>query len=148
MTAMALYFRYAEIGGMANGDVVKTAYAIFRYLNVAEQVGLYDHAELLKRLHALASYEMVLPEVRYMIAVHTAQIDPRRGLHLAEAAACAAQEARGRPIHLPTDTRIEWLSLRLAAACAAELKSGRAREIAERAIAAGAPRGDLVEFLG
>lgn len=133
MAAMALYQRRAELGGT---DEKKVHYATFRYLNVAEQLGIFGHAEMLARLELLAEMEPNIPEVRYMIAAHAAAIDVRRGAYLAEIAARVAREVREAPSsHLPTDGRVEWLSLKLAAECAkASGNTERAKKLAERAV--------------
>lgn len=145
MAAMALYMRRAEIGGP---DKAKVNYARFRFLNVAESIGFYDDGELLARLEPLAKAEPTLPEVRYMIAVHAAQMDARRGLLLAEEAAKVAREARAKPTHLPTDARLEWLSLRLAAECAWALgNKKRARELAARGMNAGGTPADFSKYM-
>lgn len=152
MEAMGLYFRYAQIvedPKHHNHDPVKAHFAYFRYLNIAESVGFYAHDELIKRLSILAEAEPQLPEVRYMIAVHAAQLDARQGLYYAEQAAKTAYDAKkGEPLHVPTDTRVEWLSLRLAAACAQQLgRKDYARSLADRALSAGATREAVAEAL-
>jgi len=145
MAAMSLYWRRYELGGP---DETKTNYALFRFLNVAEQIGLYGDEELLRRLQPLAQAQPKLPEVWYMIAAHAARLDARRGLVLAEEAAKVASESKGATLHVPTDGRVEWYALRLAAACAKELKlDRRARELAERAVAAGGPPDEFRVYL-
>src|SRR6185436_2983959 len=100
--------------------------------------GFYDDQELRARLEPLAKAEPTLPEIRYMIAVHAAALDARRGLLLAEEAAKVAREAKEKPTHLPTDARIEWLALRVACECAKLLgNKKRTRELAVRAMTAG-----------
>ena len=66
-----------------------------------------------------------------------------------EAVEVAEAAHHGPRRHVPTDTRIEWLSLRLAADCARALGAvGRARELAERGVAAGGPKEVFAEHLG
>lgn len=146
MAAMANYWRRVEIGGE---DATKTNYALFRYLNIAERVGFYTHEELLNRLDALSEMEPMLAEVRYMIAVHAAQIDARQGLFYAEEAARVAKDVLGgEPTHVPTDTRLEWLSLHVAAGCAKQLgRHEYAKTLAERGVAAGGPADQFEEFM-
>lgn len=146
LQAMANYWRRVELAGV---DQTKTHYALFRYLNVAEGVGFYTHEELLNRLDALAELEPRLPEVRYMIAVHAAQVDARQGLFYAEESARIAKEVlQGEPLHVPTDVRLEWLSLRIAAGCAKTLgRHDYARRLAQRGVAAGGPEFDFAEFM-
>jgi hypothetical protein len=144
MAAMALYWRCGQIAeNSANRayDRAKAIFSYFRYFNVAEKVGLYGHEELLARLEPLAEMAPRVPEIRYMVAVHAAQLDTRRGLFLAEEAARVAREAASQLTYLPTDSRVEWMSLRVAAACAGALKNEkRARELVAAAVAAGMPR--------
>lgn len=145
MQAMALYWRRGELGF----DPVKSHYAIFRYLNVAESIGFYNDRELVNRLEPLVHLEPRQPEIRYMLAAHASKIDARKGAYLALEAAKVAREARERPTHMPTDVRCEWLSLRIAAECAKVLGSaGRAREAALRALEVGGPREVFAEYLG
>jgi glycosyltransferase involved in cell wall biosynthesis len=144
MAAMALYRRYTEI----SQDTEKVAYAAFRYLNVSETVDLFSHAELLSRLEPLAEAAPHLAELRYVIAIHAAQIDARRGLFLAEVAVKVAADAKNRPTHMPVDSRTEWSSFRLAAECAYQLKKfDRAKALAKRAIDAGAPADEMKDYL-
>lgn len=136
MAAMAYYWRRSELGG----DPDDVHYAIFHYLNIAETIGFYTDEELVNRLQPLVELDPRRPEVRYMLAAHSAALDPRRGAFLAEEAVQVARQAREKPLHLPTDVRVEWLSLRLAAECAKLLeKPERAKEMAEQGIAAGGP---------
>ncbi len=146
MCAASLYWRWAEIGDAA-GNSTKANYARYRFLNTFETIGLYGHAEILPRLEALAEIAPWIPEVRYMIASHAAALDARRGLHLAEESIRAAREARDKPSPFPSDTRLEWLSCRIAAACAKEQgMAPRARMHAETGIAAGGPPEAFAEF--
>lgn len=145
MAAMAAWWRYREVSRLLGGDRTKANFAEFRYYNIAEQIGLYDSEELVRRLDSLASGEPNIPEIHYLRAVHAAQVDARQGLRCAEHAAEVARTAR--LTHLPLDPRVEWLSLRIAAGCARELKLERAREIAERGVAAGGPREAFQAYL-
>lgn len=144
MAAMALYWRAGrlmESEGDPAHDHDKAIHAYFRYFNTAEKIGLFSHEELIERLEGLAQAGPKHPEVRYMIAVHATQVDVRRGLFLAEEAARVAREAREHPTHIPTDARVEWMSLRVAAECARALKKdAQSKALAAAALEAGAPR--------
>lgn len=149
--AMSLYWRRVELGGMLGeaDDTLKTHYAVFRFLNVAEKIGFYTSEELLTRLNAFVEIDARIPEMHYVMAVHAAKLDVRQGLFFAEQAARAAREAFEQPpSHLPVDVRLEWLALKIGAACAEQLgRSDYARELAERAVAAGGPRTAFEEYL-
>lgn len=151
MSALALYWRRMEVGGqMADADdVLKTHYALFRYMNVIERLGFYSDEEIMVRLNALVEVEPRIPEARYMLAAHAAKVDPRQGLFFAEDAARAAKEVlEGEPLHIPVDTRLPWLALRVACACARALERfEHAKELAEQAIAAGGPGEVFEEYL-
>lgn len=85
-----------------------------------------------------------------MLARHAAIVDPRKGQHLAERAARVAERARQLPVdqRISTNASTEWMSWRLAAACAKEQKQDRrAKELAEMALAAGAPREAVEAFV-
>lgn len=156
MMAMSLYRRRAEIEGnlaLNHGDDIaqvedKATYSLFRYYNIAEQLNLYTSDELLTRLEVLAELNPRLPEVRYMIAVHASQTDARKGLFLAELAARVASEAKNSLSHLPVDNRIEWLSFRIAAACAKTLNKpiDYIKRLAEKGLAAGGPMEAFAEY--
>lgn len=151
MMAMALYWRYGQIAekqGEAH-DFEKASFAYFRYYNTAEKIGLFGNAELLKRLALLAEVAPRIPELRFMMACHATQIDSREGLYLAMNAVKVAKAARENPSYIPTDGRIEWMSYRLAAACAKNLNKPKyeIKSYAERGILAGGPRETFEEYL-
>lgn len=151
MMALSLYWRRMELGGLLGeaDDALKAHYAFFRYMNVAEKLNFYTDEELLTRLNMLVQLEPRIPEVHYMMAVHAAKLDVRQGLFFAEQAARVARETlEGTAYHLPTDLRLEWLALAIAAACAKQLnRPSYARALAERAVAAGAPATKFEEYL-
>lgn len=159
LTAMSLYWRYHELcmmaaesgkGPRAEAERKSGLFALFRFFTVAERCGFFNSAEMLSRLVPLAEQMPNTPEVHYMVAQHAATIDSRQGLMLAERAAKIAAEASKRPVdeRLPYERRVEWCAWRLAAGCAKELKNDRrARDLAERALAAGAPEEAVKEFL-
>lgn len=142
--AMGYYSRRVAMGG----DPDEINYAAWHYLNVASVLRLFNAQEMLDRLEPLTKSDPNRPEIWYMVARHAADIDIRRGLMLALRAADVAREAKTKPLHLPTDSRIEWLALLIACGCASE--GGREREyiheLAARAIAAGGSPEVFEEF--
>ena len=161
MAAMACYLRRIELAGGGldggNGDY-DVAYAMFHYLNAAESIGrngagrllFYTSEELVARLQDLVALDPRRPEARFMLANHTKLMgDYRRAAPLAMEAVRVAREAREKLLNYPTDTRVEWLALRVACECAVEMKNPkRARELAERAVFNGAPRAVFEAWLG
>lgn len=145
MQAMAFYRRFSEV---ERKDRLKCAYAEFRYLNLAESTGIYRGAELLSRLAPLAHKAPEIPEIRYALAVACASRDARRGLEEALHAAETARTMREKPsVHVPLDSRVEWLALRIAAACAHALGDrDQSRDLAQRGVRVG-PREAFTEFL-
>jgi hypothetical protein len=147
MAAMALYFRYALIAENSDGpahDFDRAMYAYFLFYHLADKVQLYSSAELVPRLEILVQAAPKMAGARFLLAEHSAHIDVRRGLYLAEEAVRVAREAKNNPALEVTDDRFEWLSLRLAAICAHGMKRfDRARALAREAIAAGAPESML-----
>lgn len=144
MTAMAYYFRYAQIAENPNNpahDHDKAMYALFLYYHLAEKINLYTSPELVSRLEMFVNAAPKLAEARFMLADHAARIDVRQGLFHALQAVDVAKAARINPTHEAMDNRIEWLSLMVAAQCAKQLKKDeQAKDLAERGIAAGGPR--------
>ena len=142
--ALGYYKRRVSMGG----DADEINYAAWHYLNVAGVLGLFTDQEMLDRLEPLAQADARRPEIWYMIARHAANLDVRRGLLLALRAADVAKEAKAAPLHLPTDSRVEWLALLIACGCAKEL--GRERSyvdsLADRGLAAGAPEDAFKEL--
>ncbi len=151
LMAMALYRKRAELGD----DQLKSSYAYLCSLKVADTIGfIYTHQEILQRLQIVVGMNPKLPEAHYMIALHEAHLDARRGLFLAEKAAEIAREATAaaasgdQTLYMPLDSRVEWVALGLAADCARILKrEDKARKLAEQAVAAGAPRHKFEDFL-
>lgn len=151
-TAMSLYWRYATMcaAGVTEAERKAALFAYFRYFTIAQKIGLFGPEEMLARLVPLSERMPNTPEVHYMVAVLATQVDARQGMFLAEKAAKIAAEASKRPIdeRLPHERGIEWSAWRVAAACAKALKNDRrAKELAERAINAGAPQEAVREFV-
>lgn len=151
MIAMSLFFRYAELAEDPKNpahDPDKAHYALALYFNLAEKLGMFSSEELVRRLEHFAVRAPRVPEMHYLLASHAAQVDARRGLLFAEQAAKVAERIKREPTHVPTDERIEWMALRIAAACAYQLgNKKRARQHAERVVAVGGPRDAVEEFL-
>ena len=151
LAAMAHYRRVVELGQSVTDAASRAAVnnAAVLYLNIAEAAQLYSDDELLRRLRPLLSADPDSPEVNYMVAAHAARLDVRDGAYAALRAAKVAAQARVQPRSIPTDTRLEWLSYRLVAACARELKQpALVRHAMQRGLAAGAPPTAFAEFAG
>lgn len=152
MAAMALFKRYAALAGNRRSpchDPAKAHYALFLYLHVAEKTGVYTVDELAQRYRSLAAEAPEIPEVTYKLAEYAAGNDTHVGLDVALIAASRAARALSKPGHVPTDARLEWLSLRLAAECALAIgDKPRAQEFAKRGIAAGGPTEAFAEYIG
>jgi len=137
MAAMSYFKQRADLEGSSE-DV---HYALFKYLNVAEQIEIYNDVEMVIRLEELVKLDPRRPEVWYMLAAHSAQIDPRKGAYLCRETVRVAKEAKENPLFLPSDTRVEWLAYRIAAECAKVLgKKDAMKTAADRGIAAGGPK--------
>jgi hypothetical protein len=151
MTAMSLYWRAAQIMEASENpahDLRKAVYAYFFFFHLADKIGLFNSEELASRLHALAEVDPISPEVRFLLAKHGAIVDARQGLFLATEAARVAREARNNPTYLPTDSRIAWQAMRIAADCAKALDQvDTARKLAEDAVADGGPKEAFVDHL-
>lgn len=143
MAAMGYYWRYGQIAEQSEGgayDQKKAVYAYFYYFHVADKVGLYSPSELSPRLEALVEADPALPEARFLLAKCAAQIDVRKGLFFAEEAARVAREWQEHPGHLPSDSRIEWMALCIAADCAkAQKQLDRYQAFKSKAVEAGCP---------
>ena len=152
MKAMSLYWRYAQIADQPERegyDADKVHYALLMFYHLAESTGFYTSDELVNRLEALGAAAPAMPEVHMLLAKHAAFIDARRGVMLAENAAKVARASRERSTTVVNHSDIEWQALRLAAACSKAIgKSTNARNFASAAVAAGAPREMVAEFLG
>lgn len=144
MLAMSFYWRHATLMETVSDDErdkSSAMFSYFRYFNLAEKVGLYSSVELAERLAALAAAAPGVPEIRYMLAVHSAKVDARQGMFLAEEAARVAREATAGNSLMPVDNQTEWRALFVAHECAKALNSRpRAVNFALRAVTAGAPR--------
>jgi len=143
MAAMALYFRCAQLMEASESqahDFQKAMFSYFFYFHVADKIGIYTSEEMIPRLSAIVEAAPGFPEARFLLAKHSAIADYRQGLFHALEAADVAHRARANPTNLPTDARIEWMSLRIAAECARAAKDEKyMRELAQRALTAGAP---------
>lgn len=136
MTAMALYMTRANL----EGDPVDKGYALFRYYDIAWRCDLYTPEEMVPRLEVLCGLDPRRPEIRYLLAMHAAQLDARKAAPLALEAARVAREAIDNPLPYVTSNKVEWMALLLAAECAKKMKQNAlAQKTVERAIAAGAP---------
>jgi hypothetical protein len=146
MSAMAFYWRRADLAG----DPDEMHYSLFRYFDLAGRIGfIYSHEELIERLKPLAEMDPARPEVRYLLAMHASQVDMRQGAFFAMEAVRVAREAKVKPLPYPTDSRIEWLALQIAAECAKKLeKAEQAKVLAAQGIAAGGPPENFQEYLG
>ena len=146
MAAMAFYWRRADLAG----DPDEMHYSLFRYFDLAGRLGfIYSHEELIERLKPLAEMDPARPEVRYLLAMHASQVDMRQGAFFAMEAVRVAREAKVKPLPYPTDSRIEWLALQIAAECAKKLeKAEQAKVLAAQGIAAGGPPENFQEYLG
>jgi len=151
MTAMSLYFRYAQIAEQPNApaaDHDKAMYALFLYFHLADQANIYSSEEFVPRLELLTREAPTMPGAHFLLAQHAAQLDVRHGLKYAEDAAEVAKKMRENPIYEVTDDRFEWLSLLVAAQCAKQLKlDKKAHDLAERALLVGGPRDKFEEYL-
>jgi hypothetical protein len=145
MSAMAFYWRRADLAG----DPDEMHYSLFRYFDLAGRIGfIYSHEELIERLKPLAEMDPARPEVRYLLAMHASQVDMRQGAFFAMEAVRVAREAKVKPLPYPTDSRIEWLALQIAAECAKKLeKVEQAKTLAAAGIAAGGPNAAFQEYL-
>lgn len=156
MTAMSCYLRYAKLAGRSNSaamDISKAAYSYFLYFHIADELNIYQSMEMVPRLTSLVQEAPHLLEAKFLLAKHTAQLPnanaARDGMRLAVIAADAAKEARGKPSYETSDLRVEWMSMKVAAACAKHMKiPERAKSYAERGLAAGGPRAAFAEYLG
>lgn len=143
LTAMSYFRRRSDIGG----DPDEIHYSLFHYLNIAAIIKLYSDPELVSRLEVLCELDPRRPENRYMLAYHTMFFDPKRALAFAEKAIQVTREAKERPLHMPFDARTEWLSYRVAAECAKQLKQPkRMQAMAEAGIAVGGPKEAFADY--
>jgi hypothetical protein len=159
LASMSYYWRYMQIAQQSGAaeDREKAMYAFFLHLHVADKSGVYGPAEIIPRLELLVEAAPALTEARLVLAQKSATLDARKGLHLALESAKVAREQAGKfRSTTAVDTRVEWSSYRLASACADLLAKNpkanktdreryerQARECAEKAIAAGAPREEM-----
>ncbi len=162
MAAMALYWRYAQIGDKPQRpgyDPHPVNYALAMFFDLAGEVpGLYTHVELAQRLEMFATkVAPKLPEAHFLLAKSTVKTGLKTawklGLYRAIEAAKAARAIKSDGTYTEiTDVSIEWRSLLLAASCALRLqdeatsheekiqKKAQARKLMDAAVKAGAPR--------
>jgi hypothetical protein len=155
MSAMAFYWRRADL----EGDPDEKHYALFRYFANADKLGfVYTSAELVERLKMLVDMDPKRPETRYLLALHASQLQAetqekqkqnfQQAAYFAKEAVQAAREAKAAPLPFPTDERVEWLALQIAAECAKKLdKSEQAKRLAMQGLAAGGPEVAFQEYL-
>lgn len=131
-------------------------YARWKYLNVAELLGLYKPSEMVQRLQFAARDDAKNPALAYMLARHTADIDgegrvrgnAREGLAAAQRAAKVAAEAVGDPENPHDPHGLLWHSHFIAAVCAKALGHGPAvKKAAEAGIAGGGSKELFAQFL-
>ncbi len=151
-TAMGLYLQYALLVDRVGEerDRVKGHYALFLHYHLADSLRpqLYSSAEMMERMGRLSQVAPEMAEVRFLLAKHAAFIEPRRGLHLALECAKVARAALDSPRYEARDVSIEWRAYSIAAWCAEQMKNPtRAKELAERGIAAGGPREAFETYL-
>jgi hypothetical protein len=137
MTAMALYMTRANL----EGDPIDKGWALFRYYDIAWRCDLYTPDEMVPRLEILCGLDQRRPEIWWLLAFHASQVDARKAAPLALKAAEVARKAKDELLPYVTSTKVEWMSLLIAAECAKIMKQDAlARKTADRAIAAGAPK--------
>ncbi len=154
LAAASYFYRYgqlAEAVGTEAHDPDKAIYAYALYLNLMQNTQLFLPEEMFMRLDAVAKQGGAKdsPEIAYMRAATAAQIDIRKAALLAVEAANVARRRRSVRSHVPTDTRIEWMSWRMAAACAKQLKRAPTyvQELVAHAREAGAPPESLADLV-
>lgn len=114
---------YLYVGQKSNDANVK-----FKFLNVADTLGLYSSKEMLERLRVVDEAHPGDPAVAFMMAVHTANIDARAGLSAARRAAKMA-EAAVVDKNNPFDPHgLLWRPHFIAALCAKALGDSEAME--------------------
>jgi hypothetical protein len=102
---------------------------------------MFTSFELAQRLEAIAAVAPDMPEVHFLLAKHSANVDVRKGLYFAVEAAKVANRARAKPHREVQEATLEWRCWHLAAVCAQQMKhEDQALELMQRAIAAGAPK--------
>lgn len=146
--AALAWYMFVLKDGAAN-DAMRS-HALFRYLNLAEgeMLDLYTSSEMLSRLKPLAKLNPKHPALAYMVARHTASVDPRDGMREANRAALVAEAEVKDPAHPHDPHGLLWLSHHLAASCAKSLGHGPAmKKSAAAGIAAGGPPDLFKEFL-
>ena len=141
--------------------------ALLSRLRIADALGfLYSAEELAERAQMAVALNPRAPEARYFLALQARIVDVRQGLLFAEEGAEIARQAReafaagDASFYLSLDSRMEWLCWGIAASCADTIASAdseppgkrrsyarKARELAEKAVAAGGPREIFVKLL-
>ena len=154
MFAALGYYAYLSMDETTPAQARRTA--TWKYLNVAEMLGIHLPREMVPRLQRAAEEDPKNPAVLYMLARHTVDIDaegrlrgdPRAGLQAAQKAAKVAEEAIKDPSAPHDPHGIRWRSHFLAATCAGILGHGpAAKKSAEAGIAAGGPTEAFEQFL-
>jgi len=150
MTAMSLYWRYAEIAQKPEHpayDPNKVYYALVMFYQLAGLIGFYTPEEMVSRMEPIVAVAPQLPEARFLLASNAIYVDAKKGLFLALEAARTAAEARARPTNERSELSIGWKSFVLAARCAKKLGRGeQTKKLVDDAVAAGGPR-EIVERL-
>ncbi len=170
MAAMALYWRYAQLGEQPNRpgyDPHKVHYAFAQYYSIAGQIpGLYTHAEIAVRLEMLAKVAPKMPEARWLLAAHLAKAaeaaqspsEMKIALWHAIEASKLAKAAQTETSYEITETALTHRALVLAADCADFLRQSaksqeeriqnmsKRRKLLTMAVKEGAPK-ELLERL-
>ena len=94
------------------------AHARMKFLNVAEQLGIYNSKEMLSRLRPLMVECARDPRVAYMLAAHTAKVDAKAGYQAARRAAEIALASVENPSDPQDPYGLLWRTHLLAAMCA------------------------------
>lgn len=148
------WYAYLSMDGEAPSEARRRA--AWKYLNVAEMLGVYLPHEMVPRLQHVMREEPENPEVAYMLARHLANVDgdgvvrgdARAGMQAAQRAAKLARDAVADPGRPHDPHGLLWRSHFIAATCARALGHGpAARRSAEAGVAGGAPEGVFEQFL-
>lgn len=130
--------------------------ANWKFLNVAEILGVYLPQEMVPRLARVLQEDSKNPAAAYMLARHTADIRPdgkihgdaRAGMQAAQRAAKIAQDAIADPSAPHDPHGLLWRSHFIAACCARALgHKPAAKRSAEAGLAGGGPTEAFQEFM-
>lgn len=147
---------YAFLSMDSDAPAAARQNASWKYLNVAELLGIHIPSEMVLRLQHAQKSDPENPAIAYMLARHTANIgedgvvrgNPREGMHAAQKAAKLAHDAvkdKSKP-HDPHG--LLWRPHFIAAVCAKALGHGpAARKSAEAGISSGGPTDIFSVFL-